>query len=123
MSWKAPNRPSHMITQCYNDGWCTVYSVSDGAEPGYQPVETLTEKLRLDYEERRVGLQRYYSAAQNQIRVGRVIRVPHAGGVTSQDVVIDETGHKYRVDLVQFVPDVYPPSDDLTLVAFAQTGG
>jgi len=120
MAWKAPNRPDNRITQSYNDGLVRIYSVTDAAAPGYQPVEELAEKITLRYEERRLGLKRYYEAQQNQIRVQRVIRVPHAGGVTSQDVAIDEHGRRYRVDLVQMVPDVYPLSDDLTLAAFEQ---
>ena len=121
--WKAPKRPDNRITQSFNDGIVTIYTVSDAARPGYQPVEELTEKIRLRYEERRLGLKRYYEAAQNQIRVQRVIRVPHAGGVTSQDVAIDEKGRRYRVDLVQMVPDVYPLSDDVTLADFVQRDG
>lgn len=119
-SWRAPGRPDHKISQSYNDGFVRVFSVSDEAQPGYQPIERLTEKVRLDYDERRAGLYRHYEARQNQIRVERVIRVQHAGGVTSQDVVEDEQGRRYRVDLVQLVPDVYPVSDDLTLVAYRQ---
>lgn len=122
MSWKAPARPDHKISQCFVDGVAIVYSVADAAAPGYQPVEELTEKVRLRYEERRVGLQRAYLAAQNQIKVERVIRVPHAGGVTSQDVVLDERGRWFRVDLVQMCPDVFPLSDDLTLVAYDRSG-
>lgn len=121
MSWRAPRRPDHKISQCYNDGIVTVFCVHDDAKPGYQPVESLTQKISLRYEERRLGLQRYYEAAQNQIRVKRVIRVPHAGDVTSQDVAVDEKGRRYRIDLVQLVPDVYPISDDLTLVQFEQS--
>lgn len=122
-AWQAPKRPDNRITQCYNDGFLRVFTVTDSAAPGYQPVETLTEKILLHYEERRAGLKRYYEALQNQIRVERVVRVPHAGGVSSQDVAVDEKGRRYRVDLVQFVPDVYPQSDDLTLVAYEQRGG
>ena len=120
--FRKPDRPKGRITQCYNDGIARVYSVTDSAAPGYQPVETLTEKIVLRYEERRLGLQRYYSAEQNQVRVSRVIRVQHAGGVNSQDVVIDEKGRRYRVDLVQLAPDAYPLSDDLTLVRIDQEG-
>lgn len=119
-SWKRPQRPPVKISQCYNDGIANIFTVSDAARPGYQPIEELTPKISLRYEERRLGLQRYYDAKQNQIRVERVIRVPHAGGVTSQDAVIDEKGQQYRIDLVQLVPDVYPISDDLTLVKYEQ---
>lgn len=122
MPWQMPRRPDNRITQTYNDGVISVYSVSDEAAPGYQPVERLSFKGLLHYEERRAGLQRHYAARQNQIRVERVIRVPHAGAVTTQDVVMDEEGRRYRIDLKQLVPDVYPLSDDLTLVAYEQQG-
>ena len=69
MTWKAPYRPSNEVTQSYNDGVVTVYSVTDSARPGYQPVEQLTEKIKLRYEEQRLGIQRYYNAMQNQIQV------------------------------------------------------
>ena len=50
----------------------------------------------------------------------KVIRTQRAGNVTSQDIVVTETGAKYRVDLVQVVMDVFPPSQDITLVAYGQ---
>lgn len=120
MIWKAPKRPEHKISQSFNDGIANIFAVADTARPGYQPLETLKPKISLHYEERRLGLQRYYKAQQNQIRVERVVRVPHAGDVTNQDVLVDETGRQYRIELVQMVPDVYPASDDLTLVRIEQ---
>lgn len=123
MAWKAPGRPEHKITQSYNDGMLTVYTVADEAAPGRQPVRRLAELVKLPYETRRVGIQRYYAAAQNQTKVQRVLRVPHSGKpVTNRCLADTEDGSRYRIDLVQFVPDVYPPSDDLTLVAYEQGG-
>ena len=123
MAWKAPGRPEHKITQSYNDGMLTVYTVSDEAAPGRQPVRRLAELVKLPYETRRVGIQRYYAAAQNQTKVQRVLRVPHSGKpVTNRCLADTEDGSRYRIDLVQFVPDVYPPSDDLTLIAYEQGG-
>lgn len=123
MTWKAPYRPSSEITQGYNSGVVTVYAVTDSARPGYQPVEQLTEKIKLRYEEQRLGIQRYYNAMQNQIQVERVIRVPRAGQITSQDVAETEDGRRYRIDLVQTVDGVWPPSQDLTLVKYQQEEG
>ena len=123
MTWKAPYRPSNEVTQSYNDGVVTVYSVTDSARPGYQPVEQLTEKIKLRYEEQRLGIQRYYNAMQNQIQVERVIRVPRAEQITSQDVAETEDGRRYRIDLVQTVDGVWPPSQDLTLVTYQQEEG
>lgn len=119
-TWKAPDRPAFKITQCFNDGMVRICTVTDGADPGRQPVEELATRITLRFEERKVGIQRHYDALQNQIRVERVIRVPHAGHVTTQDAVVDRDGRVYRIDLVQMVPDVYPQADDLTLVAFRQ---
>ena len=123
MTWKAPYRPSNEVTQGYNSGVVTVYAVTGSARPGYQPVEQLTEKIKLRYEEQRLGIQRYYNAMQNQIQVERVIRVPRAEQITSQDVAETEDGRRYRIDLVQTVDGVWPPSQDLTLVKYQQEEG
>lgn len=113
--WKAPNRPTHEITQSYNDGAVTVYSVTDKAEPGNKPTINLTECVTLHYAEQRLGITRYYAAAQAMSQVERVIRVPRHQAVNAQMMAITEDGKKYRIDLVQAVDDVYPPSLDLTL--------
>ncbi len=123
MAWKVPYRPSNEVTQGYNDGVVTVYAVADSARPGYQPVEQLTEKIKLRYEEQRLGIQRYYDAMQNQLQVERVLRVPRAGQITSQDVAETEDGRRYRIDLIQMVDSVWPPSQDLTLVKYQQEEG
>ena len=122
MSWKAPYRPDNGVTQPFADGVVTIFSCKDKAPAGLQPVEELEKKLVLRYEELRVGLQRYYEARQNQIQVERVIRVPRAGQVTSQDVAETEDGRRYRIDLVQSVEEIWPPSMDLTLVKYEQEG-
>lgn len=119
--WQAPHRPKGEITQSYNDGLVTVFEQTDAAQPGYQPRPELTKKVSLRYAERRLGIQRYYSAAQSQQRVERVLRVPKSGQVNSQDVAKTEDGRLYRISLVQSVPDVFPPSMDLTLVRIEQS--
>ena len=118
--WKKPFRPAGEVSQDFNDGVLKVFTVSDVAVPGRQPVEALGFKVKLRYAERRLGIQRYYSAFQNQKRVERVLRVPRTGDITSQDVVITEDGKRYRIDLVQSVDGVFPPCLDLTLVAYKQ---
>lgn len=129
--WKTPYRAKGEVTQRFNDGIVRIYRVEDTAEPGYAPVETPTEKIRLAYEERRLGITRYFAGAQNQLRIDRVLRVQRAGKVSTQDIAVTEDGQNYRVDLVQSVPDVWPESVDLTLSkieqvipeAYAEGGG
>lgn len=122
-TYKKPSRGKSEISQAYNSGYVTIYEVTDAAAPGLQPVPALKEKLQLPYEERLLGLRRYYDAKQNQIEVQRVIRVQRTPfPITSQDVAETEDGRKYRIDLVQSMVDVYPPSLDLTLTAYRQEG-
>lgn len=118
---KNPFRPRKeaQVTQCYNDGVVVISETSDTASNGLLPVVVKTSKGTLPYQERRLGLQRYYEAKQNQIRVERVIRVPAPSWpITSLDDAQTEDRNNYRIDLVQIVPDVYPPSLDLTLRVF-----
>lgn len=121
MTWRRPNRPNDEITQTYNDGVVKIYTVTDTAQPGYAPVRTRTLVYALPYDERRVGVQRRYLAAQNQVEIDRVLRVPAVHLTTQNEANIDDV--QYRIDTVQTVPDVYPPSLDLTLVRVSGAGG
>lgn len=119
--WKAPYRPDNKITQSFNDGIATIWSVSDDAALGNTPTRRLKEiKMKARYEERRLGVQRYYVAQQNQIQISRVLRIPAGTEITNQDILVDERGVQYRIDLVQIVTNVFPKSMDLTLYRIDQ---
>lgn len=121
--WKAPFRPrEESISQSYNDGLVDIYAVtSDKAQPGYQPRPDLTLKGTLAFEEQRVGIQRRYSAQQNQVQIERVLRVPRGFLITSQDVaIVRGNDRQYRIDFLQSTQGVYPPSWDLTLAKVEQ---
>ena len=118
--WRAPNRPNHEITESYNDGIVNIYTVQDGAAPGYRPMPVLVLVKRMRYQERYLGINRLYSGRQNQVDIQRILRVMKVPGVSSQDVAITEDGQQYRIDSVQNVLDVYPPCMDLTLAKVEQ---
>lgn len=118
--WKAPNRPKHEITQPFNDGIVKIYTVQNSAPPGYKPVETETLLCTLRYEERTVGINRFYTAKQNMVEIEKVLRVPDQFQITTQDVAITEDGQKYRIDQIQRIRDVYPVSLDLALYRESQ---
>ena len=122
MPWRAPTRPrdDNGVSQNFCDGVVTIYTVKDTAQPGYKPVEKLTKKIALRYEEQRLGIQRYYSGSQNQVEIERVIRTPRAGNVSNQDVAVTEDGRQYRVEMVQNVLGVYPACVDITLAKIEQ---
>lgn len=120
--WKSPNRPTHEISQSFNDGIINIFTVSDVAQPGRKPVQSLTPLLTLKYEERKLGIQRYYSGQQNQTEISRVIRVPQPPQeITNTMIAATEKNTQYRIRLVQMVRDVYPPCYDLTLERITQT--
>lgn len=118
--WRAPNRPNHEITESYNDGIVNIYTVQDGASPGYRPVPVLVLVKRMRYQERYLGINRLYSGRQNQVDIQRIVRVQKVPGVSNQNVAITEDGQQYRIDSVQDVIGAYPPSLDLTLATVEQ---
>lgn len=118
--WQKPYRPCNEISQSFNDGIVTVYAVTDTAKPGYKTTPGLQRIIELCYEERRVGIQRFFSGQQNQIKVERVLRCPATGKVSTQDIAITEDGQQYRIDLIQKADGTYPPSVDITLTHIQQ---
>lgn len=120
--WKAPNRPRHEITQSYNNGDVEIYKLKDAAAAGRKPIKSLGDRIgKFRYAEMHVGINRYYAAQQNQIRIDRVIRIQRGAEVTNQDVLQTEDGAWYRIDKVDAVQDVYPKSYDLTLTRIVQS--
>ena len=109
-----PFRAGNEISQLFNSGVVSIYRVTDMGEPGYAPVPRLELRVKLLYEELKMGLIRFYSAKQNQVKVERVLRVPRRPEVSPQDVAVTEDGRQYRA------AGVYPPSLDLTLGTIEQ---
>ena len=105
--------------ESFSDGMVSVYKVTDLAQPGDLPVEGLVLKQTLRYKERTVGLNRFYAALQNNIKVDFVIRCPEVRGLSEKNtdilVAILIDGQQYRVMQIQYIEDAQPPSMDMTL--------
>ena len=119
MPMHKPTRKTNEISQQFNDGYLDVYSVTDAAPPGYQPMPKLAKKDHLLFSEQRLGINRLYLSRQNQAEILRVLRV-HRRPVSSQDVVRTHDGCWYSIDAVQSVMDAYPPCVDISLKAVKQ---
>lgn len=117
--WKAPNRPKHEVTQSYNDGVVMIYKTKNRAVSGYKPEYELILRCNLRFDEQRLGINRLYLSRQNRAEILRVIRVQRAMDVSPQDVAIIN-GRQYKIDAVQSVKDIYPPSLDLALAKIEQ---
>ena len=120
MLWKTPDRPNGQISRSFPDGVVKIYNAENAAKPGYAPEIKKTLKATLPYEERRLGIQRFYSGAQNQTRIQRVLRVPRGVKITNRDIAESEDGALYRIDLVQAVTEGAPPALDVQLVEYTQ---
>ncbi len=104
------------LTQTFNSGIVNVYSVGNIADPGDMPREGLTLKAGpLRYDERTVGMNRFWAAMQNQVKVDMVIRAPRIDAISTHDIAIPVDGTQYEIKQVQYPPDVEPPVMDLTL--------
>lgn len=109
-------RGDRMKTQTFNDGVANIYSVSNIAEPGNKPKDKLTLKVQnLHYEERIVGMGRFWKAMQNHTKINRLLRMPRLENVSSQDFVIPTDGKQYKVVQVQYPEVVFPPVMDVSL--------
>ena len=118
---KTPFRASNEITQTYNSGTVKIYSVTDGAKPGYQPKKKLPDvpKYTLQFEERALGIKRIYMSRQAQAEIVKVIRVPRVD-ISTQEVAIIHDGKAYEISTVQVAQGVFPPSLDLSLKKLEQ---
>jgi len=104
-----------MKTQSYNDGVVVVYAVENIAQPGSMPADKITQKESLRYDERTVGLNRFYAAMQNNVNIKYVLRCPRIRSVSTLDVAVPNDGKQYKIVQIQYPQDVEPPSMDLTL--------
>ena len=101
--------------QSFLDGIVKIYSVGDVSAPGDMPRDGLTLKKTLRYEERTVGINRFYSALQNNVKVALVLRCPQIRDVSTSDVAIMPDAVQFEIKQVQYPPDIVPPVMDLTL--------
>ena len=102
--------------QMYNDGVVNIFSVSNIAEPGNMPKDKLDIKVsNLRYEELTVGMGRFWTAKQTDVKVDLMLRAPQLRNVSTQDIAIPIDGKQYKIVQVQYPKDVEPPSMDLSL--------
>lgn len=103
------------LTQQFNDGVINIYSVQNEAAAGNKPKNKLTIKVKgLRFEERIVGMNRYWTAKQDQAQIEQLIRTQRINSVTVHDVAI-LNGQQYDIVQVQYPQEQEPPCMDLSL--------
>lgn len=103
-------------TQTYNDGLLSVYSTENTAPAGEMPNDTPVLKIGgLRYENRTVGMTRFWQGKQQDTQIDRLVRCPKISSVHNLDVAVTEDGDQYDIVQVQYPEDVELPSMDLSL--------
>ena len=95
--------------QSYNDGSVSIYDTVAPDLIASSPKQTLR------YEDRTVGMNRYFSGLQANVLVSKLLRCPRLDDVSTQDIAIPIDGAQYRIVQVQYPKGVVPSSMDLTL--------
>lgn len=104
------------LTQTFNDGVVDIYNVDNIALAGNKPKQGLTKKVGpLRYEERVVGMTRFWTAKQSNAKVQQILRTPRVANVNIDDIAVPNDGTQYRILQVQYPPNVEPPVMDLSL--------
>lgn len=101
-------------SQTFNSGIAKIYSVTTS---GSMPKKKLNLKLEnpLPYEERTVGMSRFWAAMQEQTKIEKLLRFPRVEIVQREDVLILVDGNQYEIKQVQYPPGVEPACMDLSL--------
>jgi len=105
--------------QSFNDGLVNIYKVENTSLPGDMPIDGLNLKQSLRYSEKTVGMNRFYQAMQNNIKVALVIQTPEVRGLSDKDtdiiVAVLNGDTQYKVMQIQYIEDASPPAMNLTL--------
>ena len=104
-------------TQTFNSGIAKIYSVSNSSGSGNMPKKRLQLKIpnSLPYEEKTVGMSRFWAAMQEQTKIERLLRFPRLNEVEREDIVIPIDGQQYRIKQIQYPPGIEPKCMDLSL--------
>ena len=105
------------LTQQFNDGVLKVYEVTNIAEAGDRPKDGLIPKFNgaVPYEERTVGITRFYTGKQTQNTIEQLLRIPRVNGISRNDIVVPIDGEQYRIEQLQSINDIEPRCLDLSL--------
>lgn len=104
--------------QTYQDGILSIKQIKlqdpvDVTKEKTEVLQTLFEKLY--YDERAVGMSRFYQGKQADVKVDRLLRCPRQKNITTTHLAVTEDGQQYYIRQIQYPPNVEPLSMDLTL--------
>ncbi|MDU7031687.1 MAG: hypothetical protein E6357_28940 [Clostridiales bacterium] len=103
-----------MITQkakdtfeVFNDGICSFCEIDDDGNAG-------TVKANIRYQERTIGVTRFYEAMTAKVQVDRLIRIPAQSWITTEYLAVIGM-EVFEIKQVQKVSDTLPKINDVSL--------
>lgn len=93
--------------ETFNDGVCSLHEIDDDGNAG-------TEKAAIRFQERTVGIKRYYEAMTNKVQIDRLIRIPRQPWITTEYLAVIQE-QVYEIRQVQIIPDTHPKANDISL--------
>lgn len=93
--------------ETFNDGLCAICRMDEDGNAG-----SVVERLR--FQERTIGVKRYYEAKTAKVQVDRLVRVPYQKWLTTEYLAVID-GEVYELEQVQVISDTAPKSNDISL--------
>lgn len=98
---------NRVIFETFNDGYCRFHVIDEDGNAG-------AERAGIRFQERTVGVKRYYEAMTNKVQIDRLIRIPWQPWMTTEYLAVIE-GQVYEIKQVQIIPDTNPKCNDVSL--------
>jgi hypothetical protein len=84
----------------FDDGTCNIYKISNTAEAGNMPKQELVYFASHWYEEKTIGVTRFYAALKGEVKLDILIRIWQDKEIESSHIcIIDEV--QFRIAQVQ----------------------
>ena len=93
--------------ETFNDGICNFHEIDEDGN-----AAEILESIR--FQERTVGIRRYYEAMTAKVQIDRLIRIPYQPWMTSEYLAVIH-GQDYEIKQVQVIPDSLPQCNDISL--------
>lgn len=105
--------------EAFPDGIAEIYDNQAKSGVGNIPRDKLVLRYKLHMREKTVGINRFYSALQNNSLIERMVRCPRRNDVSVLDVVrlfsAGTEGEYYRIAQIQYPEGVEPAVMDIAL--------
>ncbi len=96
------------------DGYVQIYAVKNIAAEGDRPREGLSKIVSLPFDYKTVGYNRFWEAAQADVKISAVISVPYRPEISTQEIAVIGTT-QYYIRQVQRIQDTRPETLKLSL--------